>query len=90
MQNLWKHVMSSLQGNSKPTLITKSDTNWFIFVVILLDRGSQVFQVGLQQDKQQKIQVMRLLAAFHYEKKLTKNIRPTGILQIFSKCCQIY
>ena len=26
----------------------------------------------------------------HYEKKLTKNIRPTDILQIFSKYCQIY
>ena len=26
----------------------------------------------------------------HYEKKPTKNIRPTDILQIFSKCAQIY
>ena len=26
----------------------------------------------------------------HYEKKLTKNIRPTDILLVFSKCSQIY
>ena len=26
----------------------------------------------------------------HYEKKLTKNIRPTSILQMYIKCSQIY
>ena len=35
----------------------------------------------------------KLAASFfaqHYEKKLTKNIRPTDILLVFSKCSQIY
>ena len=27
---------------------------------------------------------------YHYEKKLTKNIRPTNILQMYTKCSQIY
>ena len=27
---------------------------------------------------------------YHYEKKITKNIRPTDILLVFSKCSQIY
>ena len=35
------------------------------------------------------ILLMEQLTA-HYEKKPTKNIRPTDILQIFSKCSQNY
>ena len=36
------------------------------------------------------VKYLKYLEDIHYENKLTKNIRPTNILQVYTKCSQIY
>ena len=47
-------------------------------------------ETEIEEESQLRRSCILLSQAYHYEKELTKNIRPTDILQIFSKCSQIY